>query len=163
MYFNMDDNVGESGILCHRVGDNMLVGTYEHKLDAKGRIVLPAKLREEVGSVVISTIGIDKCISIYPKGKWDDVLAKLQQLSYSKGKSRGLMRLILSSASELQIDMAGRILVPSFLREHAELDQDICLIGVNDHIEIWDRSAWNEYRTNMMETLPDIAEEVEGF
>jgi MraZ protein len=145
------------------VGDKMLVGTYEHKIDTKGRVVLPAKLREEVGSSVVSTIGIDKCISIYPKAKWDDVLDKFQQLSFSKGKSRGLMRLILSSASELQIDVAGRVLIPNFLREHAEIDQDICLIGVNDHIELWDKSNWNNYRNSVMEVLPDIAEEVEGF
>jgi len=142
---------------------NMLVGTFEHKIDSKGRVVLPAKLRDELGCAVVSTIGIDKCIAIYPKEQWEKVLEKFMGLSFSKGKSRGLMRLMLSSASELQIDMAGRILVPNFLRGHAELDQEICLIGVNDHIELWDTDNWNSYRTKIMEDLPEIAEEVEGF
>jgi len=141
----------------------MLVGTYEHKLDTKGRVVLPARFRQELGSGVVCTLGIDKCISLYAADKWDKVLEKLQQLSFSKGKSRDLMRLMLSSASELQVDNAGRILVPPFLRSHAELDQDITLIGVSDHVELWDSGKWNSYRAKVLDVLPEIAEDVEGF
>jgi len=144
-------------------GKIMLVGTYDHKLDSKGRLVLPARFRQELGSIVVCTIGIDRCISLYSSEKWERVLEKLQQLPFSKGKSRELMRLILSSASELQIDSAGRILVPTILREHAKLDTDISLIGVNDHLELWNRNLWFEYRNRVMDVLPEIAEEVEGF
>lgn len=141
----------------------MLVGTYDHRLDSKGRLVLPARFRQELGSTVVCTTGIDRCISLYATDKWEKVLERLQQLSFSKGKSRDLMRLILSSASELQIDSAGRVLVPGMLREQARLESDISLIGVNDHLELWDRDLWLEYRNRVMEELPEIAEEVEGF
>lgn len=141
----------------------MLVGTYEHKLDTKGRVVLPSRFRQELGSGVVCTLGIDKCISLYSTDKWDKVLEKLQQLPFSKGKSRDLLRLMLSSASELQVDNAGRILVPNFLRSHAELEQDITLIGVSDHVELWDSGKWNSYRSKVLDVLPEIAEDVEGF
>ena len=141
----------------------MLVGTYEHKLDTKGRVVLPARFRQELGSGVVCTLGIDKCISLYSADKWDKVLEKLQQLPFSKGKSRDLMRLMLSSASELQVDNAGRILVPPFFRSHAELDLEITLIGVSDHVELWDSCKWNSYRAKVLDVLPEIAEDVEGF
>ncbi|MBN1333122.1 MAG: division/cell wall cluster transcriptional repressor MraZ [Synergistales bacterium] len=141
----------------------MLVGTYEHKLDSKGRVVLPARFRQELSSGVVCTIGIDKCISLYSMDKWERVLEKLQQLPFSKGRSRDLMRLMLSSASELQIDNAGRILVPPFLRSHAGLEQDISLIGVNDHIELWNSENWNSYISKIVDVLPEIAEDVEGF
>lgn len=141
----------------------MLVGTYDHRLDSKGRLVLPVRFRQELGAVVVCTIGIDRCISLYATEKWEKMLEKLQQLPFSKGKSRDLMRLILSNASELQVDSAGRILVPSILREHAHLEADISLLGVNDHLELWDRNLWLEYRNRVMDVLPEIAEEVEGF
>lgn len=141
----------------------MLVGTYDHKLDSKGRLVLPVRFRQELGAVVVCTIGIDRCISLYSSEKWEKVLEKLQQLPFSKGRSRDLMRLILSTASELQVDSAGRILIPGILREHAKLDSEISLIGVSDHLELWDRNLWFEYRNRVMDILPEIAEEVEGF
>ncbi len=141
----------------------MLVGTYDHRLDSKGRLVLPVRFRQELGAVVVCTIGIDRCISLYAIEKWEKMLEKLQKLPFSKGKSRDLMRLILSNASELQVDSAGRILVPAILREHAHLEADISLLGVSDHLELWDRNLWLEYRNRVMDVLPEIAEEVEGF
>ncbi len=141
----------------------MLVGTYEHKIDSKARIVLPSKFREELGDAVVSTIGIDRCISLYSLSEWERVLGKLQELPFSKGKARGFLRVMLSSAHELQIDSAGRILVPPVLRQHGMLEQDVVFVGVNDHVELWDREKWKEYRDQVLEELPQIAEDVDGF
>lgn len=141
----------------------MLMGTYEHKIDSKARIVLPSKFREELGDKVYSTIGIDKCISLYSGPGWEKVMEKLQDLPYSKSKSRGLLRLMLSSAHELTVDSAGRILLPPVLRQYGEITQDVVFVGVNDHVELWDRDKWDAYRDEIAGELSEIAEGVDGF
>ncbi len=141
----------------------MLMGTYEHKIDSKSRIVLPSKFREELGESVFATIGIDKCVSLYSSKEWERVMERLQELSFSKSKSRGFLRLMLSSAHEIALDSAGRLLVPPVLREYAEFTQEVIFVGVNDHIEMWDKTRWSEYRRLVLDDLPEIAEGVEGF
>jgi MraZ protein len=141
----------------------MLVGTYEHKIDSKYRIVLPSKFREELGDRVYSTIGIDSCLSLYSLSGWDNVMKRLQDLPFSNSKSRGFLRLLLSSAHELQVDGAGRILLPQVLRQHGKLISDVVFVGVSDHVELWDRDKWEEYREGILAELPEIAEGVEGF
>ena len=141
----------------------MLVGTYEHKFDNKGRIVLPSKFREELGESAVATVGIDQCVSIYSSGRWQDLLNRFQQMSFSKGRTRDFLRVLLATAHEVQFDSSGRILVPSNLRQHAKLDQEVSVIGVGDHVELWDTVSWNTYLENIRKDLPDIAEEVEGL
>lgn len=164
LFFGDDDRVGASGGICRKVGgSSMLVGTYEHKIDSKARIVLPSKFREELGDCVVSTIGIDNCVSLYSRTGWERVMTKLQDLPFSKSKTRGLLRIMLASAHELPIDSAGRILLPPVLRQHGDLSQDVVFVGVNDHVELWDREKWNEYREVVSRDLSDIAEGVDGF
>ena len=90
-------------------------------------------------------------------------MERLQELSFSKSKSRGFLRLMLSSAHEIALDSAGRLLVPPVLREYAEFTQEVIFVGVNDHIEMWDKTRWSEYRRLVLDDLPEIAEGVEGF
>ena len=141
----------------------MLVGTFEHRLDVKGRLVIPARFREELGSSVVASFGIDRCVSIYSQRSWEGILERLHNLPYSKGKTRDLVRVLLASAHEVPIDPAGRILLPQSLRDQAGIEQEVSLNGVLDHIEVWDSEKWNTYRARVMETLPEIAEEVDGF
>lgn len=141
----------------------MLVGTYEHKIDSKAIIVLPSKFREELGDSVVSTIGIDGCVSFYSMAGWEKIMAKLESLPFSKSKARGLLRIMLSSAHELPVDSAGRVLLPQVLRQHGGLSQDVVFVGVNDHAELWDRERWNSYREEVAADLSDIAEGVDGF
>jgi DNA mismatch repair protein MutS2 len=156
--------VGLSGRKCLKVGGStMLVGTYEHKIDSKARIVLPSKFREELGDSVVSTIGIDGCVSFYSMAGWEKIMAKLESLPFSKSKARGLLRIMLSSAHELPVDSAGRVLLPQVLRQHGGLSQDVVFVGVNDHAELWDRERWNSYREEVAADLSDIAEGVDGF
>lgn len=141
----------------------MLVGTYEHKIDSKARIVLPSKFREELGESVVSTIGIDGCVSLYSLAGWEKIMTKLETLPFSKSKTRGLLRIMLSSAHELPVDSAGRVLLPQVLRQHGDLSQDVVFVGVSDHVELWDREKWNIYREEVAADLSDIAEGVDGF
>jgi len=156
--------VVESGMKCHKMGGiPMLVGTYEHRMDSKGRVVLPSKLREEIGEGAFATIGIDRCVSIYSAAEWEKVLERLGQLPFSKGKARDFSRLLMASAYEAQFDTSGRILIPPHLRNHASLKQEVTIIGVGDHIELWDTSIWKEYMERIRSEFPNIAEEVEGL
>ena len=141
----------------------MLVGSYNHKIDSKGRTVLPAKFRNELGSSVVATIGIDKCIALYPSEKWEELLLKLKDLSGFKKKARDFRRVLLSMATELEIDGSGRVLFPSALREYAGIDQEVTLIGLEDHLEVWDSSRWEEQRSGVLMDFSDLAEDLEGI
>jgi len=141
----------------------MLVGTYDHKFDNKGRIVLPSKFRDELGDNSVATVGIDQCVSVYPSEKWRTLLDRFQQMSFSKGKTRDFLRVLLATAHEIQFDGSGRVLIPANLRQHAKLEQDVSVIGVGDHIELWDTVSWENYLESVKRDLPDIAEEVEGL
>ena len=153
-----------SGIKCHKVGDYwMLVGSYNHKIDGKGRTVLPAKFRGELGTSVVATIGIDRCIALYPIARWEELLLKLKDLSSFKKNARDFRRVLLSMATEQEIDSAGRILVPQILRDYAGANVEVTLIGAEDHIEIWDTAKWEEHRAEVLGDFSDMAEELEGI
>ena len=119
----------------------MLVGSYNHKIDSKGRTVLPAKFRGELGSSVVATIGIDRCIALYPVPRWEELLEKLKDLSSFKKKARDFRRVLLSMATEQEIDGAGRILVPQILRDYAGADVEVTLIGAEDHLKFGTRRS----------------------
>lgn len=156
--------VGQSGIKWNKVGElYMLVGSYNHKLDAKGRTVLPARFRGELGSSVVATIGIDRCIALYPVERWEELILKLKDLSSFKKKTRDFRRVLLSMATELEIDGSGRVLIPQVLREYAGVDQEVTLIGVEDHLEMWDNGRWDEQRNGVLADFSDLAEDLEGI
>ena len=139
----------------------MLVGSYNHKLDGKGRMVLPAKFRGELGSSVVATIGIDRCIVLYPVSRWEELLLKLKNLSSFKKKTRDFRRVLLSMASEQEIDGAGRILIPQVLRDYAGSVSEVTLIGAEDHLEIWDTARWEDHRAEVLADFSDMAEELD--
>lgn len=118
-------------------------GEYRHTLDAKGRLFIPAKLREELGDSFVVTKGLDQCLFLYPQAAWDALEQKIRQLPMSK--SRDLQRFFLSSASDVTVDKQGRIVVPPVLRSYAALDHDVTVIGVSERAEIWDTQAWDAY------------------
>ena len=135
----------------------MLMGTFEHRLDTKARLVLPAKFRERLGDTIVAAIGMENCVSLYSQDEWGNFTAWLKTSSFlDSERTRKLHRLILSSAHELAIDGAGRILLPGVLREYAALEQDVVVTGVNDHAEIWDRARWAEYWSTGLEMLPEL-------
>ena len=156
--------MGQSGTKWSKVGElSMLVGSYNHKLDSKGRTVLPARFRGELGSSIVATIGIDRCIALYPVSRWEELILKLKDLSSFKKKTRDFRRVLLSMATELEIDGSGRRMMPSGLREYAVIDQEVTLIGLEDHLEIWDSIRWEEQRSGVLMDFSDLAEDLEGI
>ncbi|MDU4959748.1 MAG: division/cell wall cluster transcriptional repressor MraZ [Sporomusaceae bacterium] len=136
----------------------MLLGEYQHSIDSKGRVILPAKFREELGEQCIATKGLEKCLFVYPRQEWSTIENKLKQLPLAKAEARAFVRFFFSGAAELECDKQGRVLIPANLRSYAALEKDIVVIGVLNRIEIWDRIAWEEYNNQIGPTVNDIAE-----
>ena len=124
-----------------------MTGTYEHNIDAKGRLFIPAKLRDELGSTFYLAMGIDQCLAIYPQGTWARFTEKFASLPMSQSKA---MRPLFANASKCEIDAQGRIVIPQKLRKYANLEKEAVIIGVNDRAEIWSASAWQEQEEEEM-------------
>ena len=116
-----------------------VTGTYEHSIDAKGRLFIPAKLRGELGETFYLAVGVDACLAIYPQSTWDKITEKIAALPMSQSKT---MRLLFANAAKCEPDSQGRIVVPAKLRKYAGLEKDAVIIGVNDRAEIWSADAW---------------------
>lgn len=131
------------------------MGEYTHSIDAKGRIILPADFRQELGVTFIITKGFDKCLFLYGQQAWEELAAKLRALPISKPEARAVNRFFFSGARTLECDKQGRFLIPANLRNHAEiaLKQDVILTGVDNRIEVWSKDNWNVYNG---EVEPDV-------
>lgn len=123
-----------------------MTGTYEHSLDAKGRLFLPAKLREELGEVFYLAMGIDTCLAIYPLSTWERFTEKLASLPMSQSR---VMRSFFANAVKCEPDKQGRIVIPQRLRQYAKLSRDVVILGVNDRAEIWSQELWEESEAEM--------------
>lgn len=136
-------------------------GQYFHTIDAKGRMIIPVKLREDLGEDFTVTKGLDGCLSIYPKKEWDILEEKIRALPMIK--SREMIRFFCSNAVECSLDAQGRILISQNLRNYAELSKNVTVIGVLDHAEIWDSDKFEAYSNNItMEKIEKTMEEI-GF
>ncbi|WP_371381756.1 division/cell wall cluster transcriptional repressor MraZ [Sporomusa aerivorans] len=136
----------------------MFMGEYLHSIDNKGRLILPAKFREELGERFIATKGLDNCLFVYTCAEWAILEEKLKKLPLAKPEARAFVRFFFSGAAELECDKQGRVLLPPNLREHARLDKDVVVIGVSTRIEIWDKTAWEDYNCQISPTVAEIAE-----
>ena len=119
------------------------MGTYEHGLDAKGRVIIPAKLREDLGESFVVTLGLDGCLFAYPMNEWEGFIEKLKELPGTK-EARMLQRHFLANAAPCELDKQGRILVPQTLREFAGLEKDVILAGNLSRVEVWSKEKWSE-------------------
>ena len=140
----------------------MLMGTYSHSLDAKGRLIVPAKIREELGERFYLSRNQDGCLSLYPESAWKEFVEKVEQLpKLSSEVARRLRRFYFGNSREMEIDKQGRILIPSDDRDFAGLSREITLVGVDDHAEIWDAEAWERYNTEL--DLESLSYDLEGL
>ena len=137
----------------------MFMGEYTHAIDAKGRIILPADFRQELGVSFIITKGLDKCLFLYGQQAWDELAAKLRALPLVKPEARAVVRFFFSGARQLECDKQGRFLVPANLRNHAGiiLKQDVVLTGVDNRIEVWNKEQWAGYSGEVEPEVTAIA------
>ena len=136
----------------------MLIGEYEHSLDAKGRLIMPAKLREDIGEKFIITKGLDGCLFGFSQNEWTNFEEKLKTLPLTNKNARDFVRFFLSGAIECEIDKQGRFLIASNLREYANMEKEAVIIGVGTRIEIWNKDKWKEYNSEENISADEIAE-----
>jgi MraZ protein len=128
----------------------MFFGEYEHSIDEKNRLTLPAKFRDALAEGVVITRGLDDCLDVYPRAAWSaSVEARLAQLDSFSREARELKRFFFSGAADAELDKQGRVLVPPALSKHARLGREVVVAGVHDHLEIWDRTAWADHLTQV--------------
>lgn len=141
----------------------MFMGEYQHSIDAKGRMIVPAKFRELLGETFVLTRGLDHCILGYPMDEWRKLEQKLKDLPMTKKDARAFARFFFSGASEVELDKQGRINIPSTLINHANLEKECIILGVSSKLEIWAKDAWDSYLDESSESFNDIAENLIGF
>lgn len=141
----------------------MFMGEFQHTLDDKGRITLPVKFREGLGSFFVVTRGIDTCLFVYPMAEWETLESKLKALPLTRADARSFVRFFFSGATECELDKQGRALIPSSLRDYAKLDRDCVVIGVSNRVEIWSQAAWTEYAEGANESFAELAEKLVDF
>ena len=137
----------------------MLIGEYEHSLDAKGRLIMPAKLREDIGEKFIITKGLDGCLFAFSIAEWKIFEEKLRSLPISNKDARKFSRFFFAGAIDYEIDKQGRFLISSNLREFAELEKDVIIVGMDSRIEIWSKEKWNKFDEDI--SADEIAEKME--
>jgi MraZ protein len=136
----------------------MLIGEYTHIIDDKKRLAIPAKIRKELGAKAVITRGLDNCLFIYPSKEWQKLVEKLSNLPIGQRDTRGFSRLMLAGASEVDLDTLGRILVPDYLKEYAQLKKNVVIAGVYNRLEIWDEVKWNTFKNQSEKEVDNIAE-----
>jgi MraZ protein len=137
----------------------MLLGEYEHTIDDKNRLTLPAKFRQEFADGVVLTRGLDGCVYAYRKPDWADVVeTRLGGIDQLSKEGRRLHRHFFAGAAEVDLDKQGRVIVPAPLLEHAGLKRDVVIAGVRDRLEIWDRAAWRDELKQVEGSAEDVAE-----
>lgn len=136
----------------------MFIGEYNHNLDTKGRMAVPAKFRNKLKKGAVVTKGIDNCLFLYPKEKWEEIAQKFADLPISQSKARAFARHMLAGAVEVEFDNQGRVTIPEYLRNFAGLKKKAIVAGLYDRLEIWDEATWNKYKKGAEENSADIAE-----
>lgn len=141
----------------------MFTGEFQHTLDAKGRVIMPARLRDGLGEKFVITRGLDHCLFVYPGSVWTRLEQKLSQQPFTKKDSRAFNRFFFSGAMEVEADKQGRVLIPQYLREYAGIEKDVMIIGVADRVEIWNEPSWKEYFGDADQNFEELAEKLVDF
>ena len=139
----------------------MLTGEFNHSIDAKGRLIIPSKFRENLGENFVITKGLDGCLFLYPDSEWKIFEEKLRTLPLTNKDARIFTRFFLGSAVDGGLDKQGRVLISSALRNFAHLEKEVVLVGVLDRVEIWDKAKWEENNTVIEDNMDDIASHME--
>ncbi len=138
----------------------MFIGEYQHSVDPKKRLALPSKFRKELGTRVVVTRGLDKCLFVYPLKTWKELAEKLGTLPMGESSTRSFVRLMLAGAVDSDVDSQGRILLPEYLKEYAGLSKSVTVAGLFNRLEIWDETKWKTYRNKAEENSDEVAEQL---
>ena len=141
----------------------MFLGSHNHNLDAKGRIAIPARFRDELKGGLVVTRGFDRCIALYPMPVWSELSQRINDLSFADANVRQFRRMVFAEAIDLDLDSQGRILLPAELRTFAEIDREAIVIGVHSSIEIWNLQRWQSNAQEMDSSADDIAARLAGM
>jgi MraZ protein len=136
----------------------MFMGEYHHSVDDKGRLIIPSKFRDELGTKFIVTRGIENCLFVYSLESWEKIVNKLETLPFTKKDARAFIRFFLSGASEAEFDKQGRINITSPLISYANITKECVVIGTGDRLEIWSEESWNDFFTSAKDSMSNIAE-----
>ena len=136
----------------------MLIGEYKHTIDSKKRLAIPAKFRQTLGEQAVITKGLENCLVIYTLKEWERRAKELEELPSSQADARNFARIMLSGASEAELDKLGRILIPGYLKDYACLKKNVAVLGLSNKIEIWDEDKWEEHKKKTETEAGDIAE-----
>ncbi len=138
----------------------MFIGEYNHNLDDKGRLAIPAKFRAILKKGAVVTKGLDNCLFLYSKEQFEQIAQKFAKLPISQAKARAFSRHMLAGAMDVEFDNQGRVTLPEYLRKFSGLKKSIIITGLYNHLEIWDEEAWNAYKSDSERNSNAIAEEL---
>lgn len=136
----------------------MFIGEYQHTIDSKGRLAVPAKFRVKLAKGAVVTRGLDNCLFLYPLNEWKILADRLSKLPISKSNTRAFARLMLAGAMDVFLDKQGRIVLPDYLRKYAGISKNVIIAGLYNRLEIWDETKWESYKKGTEKTSGDIAE-----
>ena len=139
----------------------MFVGTFNHNIDDKKRLIMPAKFRNELGNEAVMTVGHDHSIAIYTSSEWNKLQEKLMAMNFNNSNARKYIRIIAGSACSFSLDSQGRVVLPLNLIKHSNIDKEVVLVGDLDHIELWSKENWDKYYNDSIEGFDDISEGLE--
>ncbi len=138
----------------------MFMGEFEHTVDDKGRMAIPAKFRSKFAEGLVLTRGLDRCLFVYTASEWAALAEKIARLPLAKADARSFQRMMFSGATDCQLDQQGRIVLPTFLRDYAAIQNEVVIIGVNTRLEVWATDRWHEIRSKVEEESGFIAEQL---
>ena len=138
----------------------MFIGEYQHTLDPKNRVIMPSKFREKLGDSFVMTKGLDNCLFIYSSQEWSIVEEKLKSLPMTNKDARAFVRFFFAGACECELDKQGRIVMPNHLKDYANIDKELVIIGVSTRIEIWSKEEWNKFNSDANISYEDVAEKM---
>ena len=138
----------------------MLIGEHIHRIDPKKRLAIPARFRKELGEKVVITKGLDQCLVLYPLTEWEKVAEELSKLPTGKSENRNFVRDFFSKATDVELDVLGRILIPEYLKTLADLKEKVVIVGIYKRLEIWNEEKWNDYKTCVEKQTDVLAEKL---
>ena len=142
----------------------MFYGEYEHAIDRKGRLIVPAKFRQALNEYDVKSLfltrGLDGCLFLFPESEWRSAENRFKQIPFTKGEGRRFNRLFFSGATEVTVDRLGRLLVPKTLKEFAQIKQEVMIVGVSNRIEVWAKEKWQAFYESSRQSFEEVAERV---